>query len=281
MLSLLALPFPEIDPVLLQLGPLVIRWYSLAYIVGILAGWWYVTKLTYRAESVSGSVAITPKSVEDIVVWIILGVVLGGRIGYVLFYQFGYYLENPSHIFRVWEGGMSFHGGFLGVLLATWLYCRKHGYRFFRAMDLFACATPIGLFLGRCANFINGELYGRATDVPWAVIFPHGGYIPRHPSQLYEAVLEGLVLFAVLSYLAWRTKALARPRLISGAFLIGYGLSRIIVEMVRQPDEQLGFLAGNFLTMGMLLSVPMVLLGIWLIHIARKAPALDEEKAPA
>lgn len=274
--SILLLPFPNIDPVLVSFGPFAIRWYSLAYIVGILGGWWYCTRLSRRAEAVSGSVAFPPKAVEDIVVWIICGVVLGGRLGYVLFYQPAFYWQHPAQIFHVWEGGMSFHGGFLGVLIATILYVRKHGYRFFRAMDMFACATPIGLFLGRCANFINGELFGRATDVPWAMVFPMGGNMPRHPSQLYEAALEGIVLFCVLAYLAWRTKALARPRLISGAFLIGYGLSRIIVETVREPDEQLGFLAANFLTMGMLLSVPMVLLGIWLVYIARKTPALYE-----
>ncbi|MBM3617657.1 MAG: prolipoprotein diacylglyceryl transferase [Alphaproteobacteria bacterium] len=276
LLSTLALAFPQVDPVALQLGPLVIRWYSLAYIAGILGGWWYCTKLTYRAEAVSGSPALSPKAVEDIVVWIILGVVLGGRLGYVLFYQPAYYFENPSQILHVWQGGMSFHGGFLGVLVATWLYVKKHRYTFFRAMDMFACVTPIGLFFGRVANFVNGELYGRVTDVPWAVVFPHGGMLPRHPSQLYEAVLEGLVTLAVLGYLAYRTKALARPRLISGAFLICYGLSRTLVEMVREPDEQLGFLFGGFLTMGMLLSIPMVLLGIWLIYVAKKAPALYE-----
>lgn len=274
--SVLALPFPHIDPVLIHLGPLAIRWYSLAYMIGILGGWWYCTKLTYRAQSVSGSIALSTKAVEDIVAWLILGIVLGGRLGYVLFYQPAYYLHHPGQILHIWEGGMSFHGGFLGVLAATWLYCKKHGYRFFRAMDMFACVTPIGLFFGRCANFINGELYGRVSDVPWAIVFPHGGPLPRHPSQLYEALLEGIVLLAILGYLAWRTKALARPRLISGAFLIGYGLSRIIVETVREPDEQLGFLAGNFLTMGMLLSIPMVLLGIYLIYIAKKAPALYE-----
>lgn len=276
LLSTLALAFPQIDPVALQLGPLIIRWYSLAYIAGILGGWWYCTKLTYRAAAISGSVALTPKAVEDIVVWIILGVVLGGRLGYVIFYQPAYYLDNPSQILHVWEGGMSFHGGFLGVLVATWLYVKKHGYKFFRAMDMFACVTPIGLFFGRIANFINGELYGRATDVPWAFVFPNGGPFARHPSQLYEAVLEGLVTILILGWLAYRTDALARPRLISGAFLICYGLSRIAVETVREPDEQLGFLFGGFLTMGMLLSIPMVLLGIYLIYVAKKAPALYE-----
>lgn len=271
MLSTLALAFPQIDPVLLQIGPLAIRWYSLAYIVGILGGWWYVRRLLPRTERLVGHPALSRKALEDVVVWIILGVVLGGRLGYVLFYQPAYYWEHPGQIFHVWEGGMSFHGGFLGVLVATWLFCKKHQFRFFRVIDLFACATPIGLLLGRLANFINGELYGRASDVPWAVMFPSGGMIPRHPSQLYEAALEGLVLFAVLAYFAWRTRALAMPRMMSGIFLMGYGLSRIIVEFFREPDEQLGFLFGGWMTMGMVLSLPMVALGLWLITLARGA----------
>ena len=270
MYSALALAFPDIDPVLVSFGPVAIRWYSLAYILGILGAWWYVGKLLPRTGQLAGSPALTEKALEDIVVWVILGVVLGGRLGYVLFYQPEYYLEHPGQILHVWEGGMSFHGGFLGVLVATWLFCKKHGFRIFRVMDVFACATPIGLFLGRCANFINGELYGRASDVPWAVIFPAGGMIARHPSQLYEAALEGLVLFMVMALLAWRTRILAMPRAMSGVFLLGYGLSRIIVEFFREPDEQLGFLFGGWLTMGMLLSLPMVALGMWLIALARK-----------
>lgn len=278
MYSALALAFPEIDPVLFSAGPFAVRWYSLAYIVGILGGWWYVGKLLPRTEQLMGSPAMTKKALEDVVVWAILGVVLGGRLGYVLFYQPEYYFNNPSQIYHVWEGGMSFHGGFLGVLVATWLFCKKHKFRFFRVMDVFACATPIGLFLGRVANFINGELYGRVTDVSWAVMFPAGGYEPRHPSQLYEAALEGAVLFAVMAFLAWRTRTLAMPRAMSGVFLIGYGASRIVVEFFRKPDEQLGFLYGDWLTMGMLLSLPMVALGLWLITLARSAyatPAID------
>lgn len=274
MYSTLALAFPEIDPVLVSFGPVAIRWYSLAYILGILGGWWYVGKLLPRTEQLMGSPALTKKALEDVVVWAILGVVLGGRLGYVLFYQPAYYLAHPGQILHVWEGGMSFHGGFLGVLVATWLFCKKHQFRFFRVMDVFACATPIGLFLGRCANFINGELYGRASDVAWAVMFPAGGLVPRHPSQLYEAVLEGLVLFAVMAFLAWRTRSLAMPRVMSGVFLIGYGMSRIIVEFFREPDEQLGFLFGGWMTMGMVLSLPMVALGIWLITLARRTDSI-------
>lgn len=271
MLSTLALAFPDISPTLVEFGPFAIRWYSLAYIVGIMAAWWYVGKLLPRTQALVGTPAMSKKNLEDVVVWAILGVILGGRIGYVLFYQPEYYLQHPEHILKVWEGGMSFHGGFLGVLVATWLFCKRHGLTFFRVMDVFACATPIGLGLGRIANFINGELYGRPSDVPWAVEFPAGGFIARHPSQLYEAALEGAVLFAVMAYLAWRTRALALPRVMSGVFLIGYGLSRILVEFFREPDEQLGYLFGGWLTMGMLLSLPMVVLGVWLIHLARKA----------
>jgi phosphatidylglycerol---prolipoprotein diacylglyceryl transferase len=279
MLSTLALAFPEISPTLVEFGPFAIRWYSLAYIVGILSAWWYVGKLLPRTESLVGTPAMSKTNLDDVVVWAILGVILGGRLGYVLFYQPEYYFYNPTHIIRVWEGGMSFHGGFLGVLVATWLFCKKHGLTFFRVMDVFACATPIGLGLGRVANFINGELYGRPSDVAWAVEFPAGGYIARHPSQLYEAALEGLVLFAVMAYLAWRTRSLAMPRVMSGVFLIGYGLSRILVEFFREPDEQLGYLFGDWLTMGMLLSLPMVALGIWLIQLARKADSLPAGKA--
>jgi len=273
MLTTLALAFPSIDPVLVSVGPLAIRWYSLAYIVGILGGWWYVKMLLPRTQHLMGSPALDAKALEDVVVWAILGVVLGGRIGYVLFYQPAYYLDHPAQILQVWSGGMSFHGGFLGVVLATVLFCRKRGLRFWRVIDVFACATPIGLFLGRIANFINGELYGRAADVPWAVMFPDGGYIPRHPSQLYEALLEGAVLFAVMAFLAWRTRTLALPRAMSGVFLIGYGLSRIIVEFFRMPDAHLGYLFGDWLTMGMLLSLPMVLLGMVLIGVARRGAA--------
>lgn len=271
MLAFSALAFPEIDPVLLSIGPLAIRWYSLAYIAGILLGWWYVKRLVPKTACAHG-VAISPSQLDDLVVWVIFGVVLGGRTGYVLFYQFGYYLSNPLDIFMLWHGGMSFHGGFLGVLTAVWLFARKHKLMFFRIMDVLACATPFGLFFGRIANFINGELFGRVTDVPWAVLFPAGGYLPRHPSQLYEAVLEGLVLFAVLAFLVWRKGALLYPRLLSGVFLMGYGLSRIVVECAREPDAQLGFLFGGWLTMGMLLSVPMVLVGVVLVRLGLKHP---------
>lgn len=269
MLASLALAFPEIDPVLLQIGPLAIRWYSLAYIAGVLGGWWYIARLNRSTVRFCTEPVLSKKALDDIVVWAILGVVLGGRLGYVLFYQPGYYLAHPSQILHLWEGGMSFHGGVMGVIIAMAWFCRKYQVAFFRLMDLVACVVPIGLFFGRLANFINGELYGRATDVPWAVVFPTGGEVPRHPSQLYEAVLEGLILFAVLSLLAWKTRALNKPTLLSGVFLAGYGLSRFVVEFVREPDAHLGMLTLG-MTMGQWLSAPMLLLGLALIIRAQR-----------
>lgn len=261
---MLAIAFPMIDPVLVEVGPIVIRWYALAYIAGLVLGWRYMIWLARQAGSL-----IKPEHADEFLVWAVFGVILGGRLGYVLFYKPGYYLANPSEIIQTWQGGMSFHGGFLGVLIATWLFCRLRDIRFWAFIDLAAVVTPIGLFFGRIANFINSELWGRPTDVAWGVVFPNGGLYPRHPSQLYEAALEGLVLLAVL-HLVWRRDSLRiTPGVISGAFLIGYGLSRIIVEFYRQPDAHLGYLWGGA-TMGQLLSIPMVLAGMALIAYARK-----------
>jgi len=267
--SFLALSFPDIDPILVEFGVFAVRWYSLAYIAGILLGWLYITKLD-RVAAGYGMATLGKKTLDDVVTWVVIGIILGGRLGYVLFYQPEYYLHNPMQALKIWQGGMSFHGGFLGVLIATYLFCKKHQLGFFKLMDLFACAAPIGLFFGRIANFINGELYGNITNVPWAFVFPDGGPLPRHPSQLYEAALEGLVLFAIMARLAYKYHALRFSGLLSGAFLLGYGLSRIMVEFVREPDEQLGYLLGEWFTMGMLLSLPMVFCGIGLIYVARK-----------
>ncbi len=263
-----AIAFPMIDPVLVEIGPLAIRWYALAYIAGLVLGWRYMMWLAKQAGSL-----IKPKDADDFLVWAVFGVILGGRLGYVVFYKPEYYLANPSEIIQTWQGGMSFHGGFLGVLFATWLFCRLRDIRFWAFIDLAAVVTPFGLFFGRIANFINSELWGRTTDVAWGVVFPNGGPYPRHPSQLYEAALEGLVLLVVL-HLVWRRESLRNtPGVISGAFLIGYGLSRIIVEFYREPDAHLGFLLGGA-TMGQLLSIPMVLAGVGLIAYARKRPIL-------
>ena len=257
-----AIPFPAIDPIALELGPLVIRWYSLAYIAGILLGWRYMLRLTDRTDG-----AISREHIDDFIVWATLGIVLGGRLGYVLFYRPDYYFANPLEIPAMWKGGMSFHGGMLGVFTAILLFTRKRAIRFLCFADLVCAAAPIGLFFGRIANFINGELFGRVTDVPGAMVFPRGGPAPRHPSQLYESTLEGLVLFLVIVVLITRFDALKKPGLLIGTFLAGYGIARIIVEFVRQPDEGIGFFYG-VATMGQLLSVPLLLVGLWAIYLA-------------
>ncbi len=264
MTPLASLAFPQIDPVLLQLGPFAIRWYALAYIAGLLSGWRYMLRLnTRRAELTTGEV------IDDLLVWAIVGVILGGRLGYVLFYNLPYYSANPLQALAVWQGGMSFHGGLLGVTVAMIWFARRRGLELLRLSDLVSCAVPLGLFFGRIANFINGELYGRTTDLPWAVLFPHAGPLPRHPSQLYEAALEGLVLFLVLAWLAWRRGALQKPGLLTGVYLCGYALARALVELFRQPDAQIGLLPFGT-TMGQWLSLPMLMGGIYLIWRARR-----------
>ncbi len=271
---ILAIPFPAFDPVAIEIGPFAIRWYALAYVVGLLLGWRYCVWLAQRPPSF-----VTRAQIDDFLVWATLGVVLGGRLGYVLFYQPLHFLENPQDIIMVWHGGMSFHGGLVGVILAMILFARKNRIAFFALADIVACATPIGLFLGRLANFVNGELYGRPTDAPWAVVFPgkEAGGLPRHPSQLYEAALEGVVLFLVLFAMARFSQAKAQPRLLSGVFMIGYGLSRIIAELFREPDLQLGYLPGGT-TMGQWLSLPMIVAGI--VFILRARPLAPEGRLP-
>ncbi len=261
-----AIPFPAIDPVAISIGPLQVRWYALAYIVGLLLAIFYAKRLLrQRALFAPGKPFMKPEQMDDFMVWAMLGAVLGGRLGYVLFYNPAHYLANPADIVAVWRGGMSFHGGFLGFILAAWLFARRRGVPLSRLLDISAAAAPIALFLGRLANFINGELWGRPTDVPWAMVFPHAGPEPRHPSQLYEAALEGIVLFAVLYWLIRRHGALARPGLVAGAFTFGYGAARFFVEFFREPDAHIGYLAGGWLTMGMLLSIPLMALGLWLL----------------
>ncbi len=269
-MTFLALPFPAVHPNALEfgpftigsmvLGPLAIRWYALAYVAGILIGWFFLRRLVAR-DRLWGTLG-RPSGLEldDFVLWATLGIVLGGRLGYVLFYNPSHYLANPSEIPMVWMGGMSFHGGFLGVVAAVALFTRGRTFSFLTLFDLVAAAAPIGLFFGRIANFINAELWGRVSDVPWAMVFPFAGPNPRHPSQLYEAVLEGVVLFAILGHLAWRTDLLKRPGVIAGLFAIGYGVARFAVEFFREPDAQLGYVAG-FLTMGQILSLPMIGIG--------------------
>lgn len=256
-----------LSPIALQLGPLAIRWYSLSYIAGILIGWWYVLKLIAQPGA-----PMARRHADDFVFWATLGVLLGGRIGYVLFYNFGQYMQDPLSMLKLWEGGMSFHGGGLGVLVAMLLYCRKNQLNAWRFCDYVACCVPIGLFLGRLANFVNGELWGRATDVAWAIVFPDpaAGDIPRHPSQLYEAGLEGIVLFAILAFLFWRTNARYKPGFLMGSFILGYGVFRFFVEFFREPDQQLeAFARATHLHMGQWLCVPMILVGLWIILTAQ------------
>ena len=263
---LAALTFPEFDPVAIDIFGLQIRWYALAYIAGILLAWRYCRFLTTVSPH-----GLTKDLFDDFIVWATLGIVIGGRLGYSLFYQLAYFMEYPHELLYLWQGGMSFHGGMLGVIAAIYLFARKNGLHPLAVSDLVGAAVPIGLFLGRIANFINGELFGRTSEVPWAMVFPDGGPEPRHPSQLYEAGLEGIVLFVVL-YLLVRRGALDKPGIITGSFLLGYGCCRTFVEFFREPDPQLGFIAA-FLTMGMILSIPMILAGLAFIFYARRQQA--------
>jgi phosphatidylglycerol:prolipoprotein diacylglycerol transferase len=264
---LFAIPYPAIDPILVSFGPFAIRWYALAYIAGLVIGWRYCLHLASKPPKVT-----TRQDVDDFLFWATLGVVLGGRLGYVLFYKPGFYLTHPAEIFAVWHGGMSFHGGALGVIVAIVLFCWKRRINVLGFGDIIVCAVPVGLFFGRIANFINGELYGRASDVPWAMAFPTGGPEPRHPSQLYEAFLEGLILFAVLNLLERFTPIRQRAGALSGVFLMGYALARIIGELFREPDAFLGYFAFG-VTMGQILSVPLLLIGLVLFLRARPLPA--------
>lgn len=264
-----AIPFPQIDPVFFSIGPLPIRWYALAYMAGLIGGWLYARSIIkndryWGATPRPGLIAI-----DDLLVYAALGVILGGRIGYVLFYNLDFFLANPGKIIAVWEGGMAFHGGLAGAALAIWLFARRNAISALTVADICAAVVPIGILLGRLANFIKPELWGRTTDVSWGVIFPGAGPLPRHPSQLYEAGLEGLLLLLLL-YIAVRKGALQRPGLVTGLFGAGYGIARIVCEFFREPDAQLGFLFGGA-TMGMLLSIPLILVGIWLIWLASRS----------
>jgi phosphatidylglycerol:prolipoprotein diacylglycerol transferase len=261
--------FPQFDPVLVQFGPIAIRWYALAYIAGLVLGWRLLRRLVLQTPIVA-----TPEQADDFLTWATLGVVLGGRLGYILFYQPGQYLTHPLAILEVWQGGMSFHGGALGVTLAIIWFTSRERIPLLGFADRIAVCAPIGLGLGRIANFINGELWGRAApdSLPWAMIFPRAGDVPRHPSQLYQALMEGLILFLVMIACSRRPSLRARFGLLTGVFLIGYGVARIVGEIFREPDAFLGFLPGG-LTMGQVLSIPMVLVGLWLV--LRSRPALQ------
>lgn len=268
------MPFPQIDPIAFELGPLAVRWYGLAYFAGFLIGWLYARRLVANQRLWGDRPApISIRQIDDFLLWLVIGVVLGGRLGYVLFYQPGHFLSDPLSFFRLWEGGMSFHGGLVGTILAMAIFSLRNRIPMLSLFDIAAASVPFGLFFGRIANFINGELWGRVTDVPWGVVFPSGGPQPRHPSQLYEAMLEGLAIGILLRVLTYRYGTLQRPGLTGGAFIASYGVARIFVEFFREPDPQIGYI-GGFLTMGMILSVPMVLVGLVAIIIAmRREPA--------
>jgi phosphatidylglycerol:prolipoprotein diacylglycerol transferase len=274
--TLAAIPFPNIDPVALEIGPVVVKWYGLAYLAGLVLGWLYIRHLLATPRLWPDARApFPPERVDDLLIYITLGVVVGGRLGYCFFYEPGYYLRNPLGIFEIWRGGMAFHGALLGCGLATWAFARRHQTSLWSVMDLCASAVPIGLFFGRIANFINGELWGRPTGVPWAMVFPDAvrahpdlGPIGRHPSQLYEAALEGVVLFLVLRGLTHNRLALQQPGLVIGVFLIGYALARSFCELFRSPDPQHAFTVYG-LTPGIVYSLPMLLLGLWFIAKAQ------------
>lgn len=257
--------FPDINPVIISFGPFAVSWYSLAYVVGILTGWFLAAKIVtkYKTE-------ITSKGLEDFITWLIIGIILGGRLGFVILYDPARYFSDPIKILKTMEGGMSFHGGFIGVVAAGILFCRKYKKNFFGLMDIVAVVAPIGLFLGRLANFVNAELYGRITTVSWGVVFPYAGPFPRHPSQLYEAALEGFVLLLIMLVATFRFDYIKHQGRLSGIFLVYYSIFRIIVEFFREPDIQIGFLASYF-TMGQFLSLPMLFFGIYLIYYRKNA----------
>jgi len=273
-MNFLALPFPQIDPVMLQLGPLSIHWYGVAYVVGILFGWWYARRLAAdpRLWGAGGS-PMTVEDIDDFLVWAVVGIIAGGRIGYILFYDLPVYLDDPLRVFQLWAGGMSFHGGLAGTVVAMILYARRRGFSPWSLFDVIAASIGLGLFLGRLANFINQELWGKVTTLPWGVVFPAAGPEPRHPTQLYEAALEGIGLFVLLRVLTHGFGQLRNPGFVAGAFIAWYAACRILVEFFRLPDAQLGYLAGGWLTMGMVLSLPMAALGLWAMATAKgRAP---------
>ena len=273
------MPFPNIDPIAFSLGPFSVHWYGLAYLVGVLLGAAYGQRLLARRQLWKDNAPpFEAPAIWDFAFWAVIGIVVGGRAGYVLFYNLPVYLADPLQIFALGDGGMSFHGGMLGLMTAVVLFTRSKGGRLLSSLDLLGAIATIGLFLGRVANFINAELYGAPTDLPWGIVFPTDPeQLPRHPSQLYEALLEGIVLFLVIRLATHRFGALKRPGLVAGIFGIGYGLSRIAVEFVRLPDAQIGYLFGGWLTMGMLLSLPVALAGLVLVlYAGRQEPGHND-----
>lgn len=264
----MAIPFPALDPVAISLGPVSIRWYGLAYLAGLVLGWLYLRGLARNRAIWGGASPISPAQADDFLLWATLGVVVGGRLGFVLLYEPGYFIQHPLQIFAIWKGGMAFHGGLIGVAIATFAFARRNGIPVLTLMDVSAASVPFGLFFGRIANFINGEIYGRLTSMPWAVEFPEHVLLPghsagpRHPTQIYEALLEGLVMFIVLRVLTHRAAALTKPGLTAGVFLMVYGAARIFVEFFKEWDYQQFFTTAYF-SAGMVYSLPMVALGLY------------------
>jgi len=267
------MPFPSIDPVLFSFGFIVIRWYALAYVAGLVIGWRWC--MAMARDHLHG---IGPELYDEFLSWAVVGVLLGGRVFYILFYNLGEYLAHPLTMFELWHGGMSFHGGMIGVITAAFLFARRKKINFLAFTDPLACVTPVGLGLGRCANFINGELFGRTTDVPWAIVFPRGGDVPRHPSQLYEALAEGLLLLIIIFLMSRSPKIRARAGILSGTFLLLYGTFRFIIEFFREPDPQLGFLFAGA-TMGQLLCAPMIVAGIGVLIYSIRHGSKSHESA--
>ena len=260
-----AIILPEFNTFAVQFGGFGIRWYAVAYLVGLLAGWYLLRREADHEQS-----PLHPQTVDILINYVLFGVIIGGRLGYILFYNSAYYLAHPLAMLRIWEGGMAFHGALLGVAIAVLIMAKRHHVPFFLLTDRIALVVPIGLFFGRLSNFINGELYGRGTALPWAMVFPISDGQPRHPSQLYEAGLEGLLLFVLLGFLIWRQGILARPGLAIGVFLVSYGASRALIEQVREPDAHLGYIFSG-ITMGQILSLPMIAAGIVFVVLARRS----------
>lgn len=263
------MPFPAIDPVAFSVGPLNVKWYGLAYVAGFACAWMYA-----RHVARAGKIGLPPQAVDDLMTAAMVGVIVGGRLGSILFYNLAATLADPLSVFRTWEGGMSFHGGLIGVAVAVCLFAWRGRHNVFTVGDAAAVGAPFGLFFGRLANFVNGELWGRTTELPWGVVFPDAGPAPRHPSQLYEAFLEGPVLFVILAWLLYRTSAARRPGTLAGVFLVGYGIVRFGVELVREPDANLGVLSTG-LTMGQTLCLPMIVAGVVLLFRSRGNTATD------
>jgi phosphatidylglycerol---prolipoprotein diacylglyceryl transferase len=270
-----SLTFPAVDPIALQIGPFAVKWYGLAYMAGLLLGWMYIKRLLTESHLWPQSHApFTPERADDLLLFMTIGVIIGGRIGSVVFYEPGYYLQHPGEILQIWKGGMAFHGALLGTGVAIWLFARWYKLPVLSAMDLCAASVPLGLMFGRIANFVNGELWGRPSGVPWSMAFPYAGPETRHPSQLYEAATEGLLLFLLLRVLTHQRLALKSPGLVTGVFLAGYALARSFCEFFREPDAAHAFTKG-FLTPGITYSIPMFLLGLWFFYAARKRGSAD------